>query len=53
MIEGQKSATEQVQLWLPLYNLYQLLYMNKRITGAPVWTFGSLFYPWAATLGAP
>ncbi len=53
VIQAQKSATDQVQLWLTLYNPYQLLFMNKRITGAPVWTFGSLFYPWAATLGAP
>jgi peptide/nickel transport system substrate-binding protein len=51
--QAQQSATEQVQLWLTIYNPYQLLYMNNRITGAPVWTFGSLFYPWAATLGAP
>jgi peptide/nickel transport system substrate-binding protein len=53
VIEAQQSATEQVQLWLTLYNPYQLLFLNNRITGAPVWTFGSLFYPWAATLGAP
>lgn len=50
---GQASATEQVQLWLMIYNPYQLLYMNNRITGPSVWTFGSLFYPWAAKLGAP
>jgi peptide/nickel transport system substrate-binding protein len=51
--QGQASATEQVQLWLMIYNPYQLLFMNNRITGPQVWTFGSLFYPWAATLGAP
>jgi peptide/nickel transport system substrate-binding protein len=51
--QGQASATEQVQLWLTVYNPYQLLYLGDKITGAPVWTFGSLYYPWAATLGAP
>lgn len=51
--EAQASAAEIVQSFLPLSNNQVLLYLNNRVTGAPVNSLSSLYYPWAATLGAP
>ncbi|MBL8930781.1 MAG: ABC transporter substrate-binding protein [Kineosporiaceae bacterium] len=51
--KGQAAAAEIVQTFLPLSNNQVLLYLNKRVTGAPVNSLSSLYYPWAATLGAP
>jgi peptide/nickel transport system substrate-binding protein len=50
--QAQASFTDQVQL-LSLYAAYERLFMNKRITGPAVSTLGYLYYPWAATVGAP
>jgi peptide/nickel transport system substrate-binding protein len=52
VVQGQASFAEQVQL-LPVYSPYELLFMNKKITGPPVSSLSSLYYPWAATVGAP
>lgn len=51
--EAQAAAAEIVQTFLPLSNNNVLLYLNNRVTGAPVNSLSSLYYPWAATLGAP
>ncbi|MHB1166184.1 MAG: ABC transporter substrate-binding protein [Candidatus Nanopelagicales bacterium] len=51
--QAQASAAEIVQTFVPLYTAKVLLYMNNRVTGAPVNSLSALYYPWAATLGAP
>lgn len=51
--EAQAAAAEIVQTFLPLSHNKVLLYLNNRVTGAPVNSLSSLYYPWAATLGAP
>ena len=51
--QAQASAASIVQTFVPLYTTKVLLYLNKRVTGAPVNSLSSLYYPWAATLGAP
>ena len=50
--QGQASFAEQVQV-LPVYSPNELLFMSKKITGPPVSSLSSLYYPWAATVGAP
>jgi peptide/nickel transport system substrate-binding protein len=50
--QAQASFADQVQL-LPVFAQYELLFMNKKITGPAVSTLGYLYYPWAATVGAP
>ena len=51
--QAQASAAEIVQSFVPLYTAQVLLYMNDRVTGAPVNSLSALYYPWAATLGSP
>lgn len=51
--QGQAASVEIVQSFLPLSHNQVLLYLNDRVTGAPVNSLSSLYYPWAATLGAP
>jgi len=51
--QAQASAAAIVQTFVPLYTTKVVLYLNKRVTGAPVNSLSSLYYPWAATLGAP
>lgn len=46
----QQIASEQ-NLWIPVANWPDALFMNKRITGAPT-TISYLYYPWAADVGA-
>lgn len=53
IVQAQASAADLVQSFLPLASNQTLLYLNKRVTGAPVNSLSSLYYPWAATLGAP
>lgn len=51
--QAQASSVGMVQSFLPLVYNQTLLYLNKRVTGAPVNSLSALYYPWAATLGAP
>lgn len=51
--QGQASSVEIVQNFLPIAHNQMLLYLNNRVTGAPVNSLSALYYPWAATLGAP
>jgi peptide/nickel transport system substrate-binding protein len=53
VVTAQASAAAIVQTFLPLSSNRTLLYLNNRVTGAPVNSLSSLYYPWAATLGAP
>jgi peptide/nickel transport system substrate-binding protein len=41
----------EAQPWVPISDLAVRMYMNEAITGAPA-SFVSLYYPWAADLGA-
>lgn len=50
--KGQAAAADIVQTFLPLSHNKVLLYLNNRVTGAPVNSLSSLYYPWAATLGS-
>jgi peptide/nickel transport system substrate-binding protein len=50
--QAQASFAEEVQI-LPVYSQNELLFMSKKITGPAVSTLGFLYYPWAATVGAP
>ena len=38
--------------FLPIVNVPSLLFMNKRITGAPTGFPVYLFYPWASQIGS-
>lgn len=38
-------------IWIPIYAVYNSLYLNERITGSPVSNI-QLHYPWAADIGA-
>lgn len=51
--QGQAASVEIVQSFLPLAHNQTLLFLNNRVTGAPVNSLSALYYPWAATLGAP
>ena len=46
----QQIAVDQ-NLWIPVADWPDALFMNKRITGAPT-TISYLYYPWAADVGA-
>lgn len=46
----QETAATQLP-WIPLADIDNLLFMNKRITGAPT-SISYLYYPWAADIGA-
>lgn len=48
--ELQRTAVQQ-NLWIPVADWPDALFMNKRITGAPT-TISYLYYPWAADVGA-
>lgn len=53
VVQGQASAAEIVQMLLTVYSPNQMVFLNERVTGVPVSTLCALYYPWAATLGAP
>ncbi len=36
---------------IPVANQYEVMFLNKRVTGAPS-SFSYIFSPWAASLGA-
>jgi peptide/nickel transport system substrate-binding protein len=38
-------------LWIPLYNIPNTLFLNKRLAGAPT-SLSYLYYPWAALIGS-
>ena len=46
----QQIAVDQ-NLWIPIADWPDAVFMNKRITGAPT-TIAYLYYPWAADVGA-
>ncbi|GAA3317430.1 hypothetical protein GCM10020219_038760 [Nonomuraea dietziae] len=37
--------------WIPLADLDNVMFLGKRITGAPT-SISYLYYPWAADIGA-
>lgn len=49
-VEAQKILNAEIP-WLPLYETPNILWMNKRITGASP-SVNYLYYPWAAEIGA-
>lgn len=51
VVPMQQQIVEDV-IWLPLYNPYNALYLSSGLTGAPTSPV-QIFYPWAATIGAP
>lgn len=50
-VRAQAQYTKD-EIDIPVANQYEVLYMNKRVTGAPS-SFSYIFSPWAASLGAP
>jgi len=52
VVQAQATYINDVAI-LPVYSSYVRLFMNKRITGPSVSILGYLYYPWAATVGAP
>jgi len=52
VVQAQATYINDVAI-LPVYASYVRLFMNKRITGPAVSVLGYLYYPWAATVGAP
>jgi peptide/nickel transport system substrate-binding protein len=50
VVAAQKIIDDELP-WIPVVNPYQLLIVNKRITGAPV-SFTYMFSQWAASIGA-
>ncbi|MFE1409579.1 ABC transporter substrate-binding protein [Streptomyces sp. NPDC085524] len=49
--ELQKIAMRELPI-IPLYEAPYMVYLGKRVTGAPT-GIAQLYYPWAATIGAP
>ena len=50
VVQAQRKVTEQL-LWIPIAQVPNTVFMNKRITGAPA-TNAYLYEPWGAQLGA-
>lgn len=50
-IVAQRQLMEDMP-WAPLVNRSELVFMNKRITGAPVSSLAQLYTPWGAGIGA-
>jgi peptide/nickel transport system substrate-binding protein len=50
VVQAQQQIVNDM-IWIPIYALYNSLYMNKAITGSPVSDI-QLHYPWAADIGS-
>ncbi|MFE7331848.1 ABC transporter substrate-binding protein [Streptomyces sp. NPDC057565] len=50
VVQAQKTVSEQL-LWIPLLQTPNMLFLSKRVTGAPA-TNAYLYYPWAAQIGS-